>query len=270
MDPVLFEIGNFEIRWYSVIMLISIIIAFILIKKEGRRFGIDSDFLFNMGFWTVIFGIIGARLYYVIFNYELYKGHFWSIFKIWEGGIAIHGAIIGGFLTILFFCKKNHTRLLKITDICVPGLIIAQAIGRWGNFFNGEAHGPATTLVHLQNMHIPKFIIDGMNIAGIYYEPTFLYESLFCFLGFLILIIVRRYRYLKTGVLTSLYLMYYSVVRFLIESLRTDSLMLGGFKVAQIVSIILFIVGLGYILYSLRKSRFEDLYNDNQDFVVKY
>ncbi len=153
-------------------------------------------------------------------------------------------------------------RFIRITDICVPSLLFAQAVGRWGNFFNQEAHGAATSLEHLKALHLPQFIINGMNINGIYYEPTFLYESILCLIGFITILFIRRGKYTKVGTVTSFYLMYYSVVRFFIESMRTDSLMLGGFKVAQIVSIILFLIGLGNIMLISRKSKFEDLYNN--------
>ena len=218
--------------------------------------------MFNLAFWAIVIGIIGARIYYVIFNFNLYKNDIFSIFKIWEGGLAIHGGIIAGVITIALYCKKYKMQFLRITDLCIAPLLLAQALGRWGNFFNGEAHGAATSLAHLRSLHIPEFIIKGMNISGIYYEPTFLYESIFCLVGFIIILIVRRGKYIKVGMQTALYLMYYSVIRFFIESLRTDSLMLGGFKVAQIVSILLFLTGLIMIMMISRKSKFEDLYNN--------
>ena len=270
MNPYILEIGNFSLRWYSVLILVGVILGISLVNKEGKRFGIDKDFLFNMSFWVIIFGILGARLYYVLFNYSMYKGDFWSIFKIWEGGLAIHGGIIFGVITMFFYCKKYDIRLARITDLCVPALILAQGIGRWGNFFNGEAHGAATSLEHLQSLHIPNFIIEGMKISGIYYEPTFLYESIACIIGFIILLIVRRMKYVKVGTLTGIYLMYYSVIRFFIETMRTDSLMLGGFRVAQIVSIILFLFGLVMIMLISRKGRFEDLYNTKYDKNIRF
>lgn len=270
MNSYIIEIGGFALRWYSVLMLTGAIIGIMMVEKEGKRFGISKDFLFNMAFWAIIFGILGARIYYVIFNYNLYKGDPFSILKIWEGGLAIHGGIIAGCLTIFFYCKKYKMRLVRVLDLCVVPLLLGQAIGRWGNFFNGEAHGPATSLEHLQNLHIPQFIIDGMNISGIYYEPTFLYESILCLIGVLALLIIRRQKYIKVGTLTGIYLMYYSVIRFFIESMRTDSLMLGGFKVAQIVSIILFVVGLVMLMLISRKGRFEDLYNNKYDKEIRY
>lgn len=265
MNPYIVQFGSFGIRWYSVLILLGAILGIILLEKEGKRFGIDKDFLFNMAFWTIIIGILGARLYYVIFNFNIYKGDLLSIFKIWEGGLAIHGGIIAGLITIAVYCKKYEVKLIRVLDLCVPSLLLAQAIGRWGNFFNGEAHGPATSLEHLQSMHLPNFIIDGMNISGIYYEPTFLYESLFCFIGFCAILFIRRFKYTKIGMPTSLYLIYYAVVRFFIESLRTDSLMLGGFKMAQIISIIMFLAGIVMLMIISRKGRFEDLYNTSYD-----
>ena len=270
MNPYIIQFNNFGIRWYSVLILIGAVLGIILLEKEGKRFNINKDFLFNMAFWTIIIGILGARLYYVIFNFHIYKDDILSIFKIWEGGLAIHGGIIAGTLTLAIYCARYKVKLIRILDLCVPSLLLAQAIGRWGNFFNGEAHGMATSLEHLQSLHIPGFIIKGMNIAGVYYEPTFLYESLLCLLGFIIVIVIRRFKYIKIGNITAFYLMYYSVCRFFIESLRTDSLMLGGFKVAQIVSIILFVVGLVIIIVNTRKGKFEDLYNGNYDKEIRY
>lgn len=270
MNPYIIQIGDFGLRWYSVLILIGIILGISLVQKEGKRFGISNDFLFNMAFWTIIIGILGARIYYVIFNYSMYKGDLFAIFKIWEGGLAIHGGLMAGAITMFFYCKKYNIDFIRITDLCVPALLLAQAIGRWGNFFNGEAHGPATSLEHLQSMHLPDFIIEGMNISGLYYEPTFLYESIACLIGFTIIMIVRRFKYIKVGTLTSLYLMYYSFIRFFIESLRTDSLMLGGFRVAQIVSVVLFLVGLISVMLISRKGRFEDLYNSKYDKNIRF
>ena len=262
MSKYAFMIGNFEIRWYSLILLGAIIVGLALFLFEGRKFVFDSDFLFNLFFWVVVIGIIGARAYYVIFNFDMYKDDLVSILKIWEGGLAIHGGIIAGFITLVLYCKKYNARIFKITDMATVPLIIAQAIGRWGNFFNQEAHGAATTLAKLKNLHIPDFVIKNMKIGNVYYQPTFFYESIWCLLGGIVLIIAKRYKYLKVGHLTSIYLMWYSVGRFVIEKQRTDSLMLGGFKVAQIVSVILFIIGMLAFMILSRRSKFENLYNE--------
>ncbi|HAB67106.1 MAG TPA: prolipoprotein diacylglyceryl transferase [Firmicutes bacterium] len=263
MNPELINIFGISIKWYSCLILAGVLIAYILANKESKKFNLPKDFIFDMVFWVVIFGIIGARLYYVIFNFDLYKNNLLDIFKVWNGGLAIHGGIIAGLITLLVYCKKKEVKPLRIMDIAVPSLIIAQAIGRWGNFFNSEAHGPATSLLNLQNLHIPSFIIKGMNINGIYYHPTFLYESLWCVMGFIVLILIRKfYKYLKSGQLTCVYLMWYSIGRFFIESLRTDSLMIGGFKAAQLMSIIMFIVGFICFVYlcfnRLKKGQYYD------------
>lgn len=264
MDKILFTIGGIDIHWYSALIVLGALLAIMLILKEGKRFGVSNDFLFNMCFWTVIMGIIGARIYYVLFNLDYYQ-NIMDVFKIWEGGLAIHGGMIAGVITIILYCKKYNARFLRIFDFVAPGLLLAQAIGRWGNFFNGEAHGAATTLAHLQNLHIPQFVIDGMNIGGIYYEPTFFYESLWCILGLLIILIIRRIKYIKIGQPFAFYLMWYGVGRFAIEAMRTDSLMFGGFKVAQIISVVMVLVGLVILMISSRRGRYEDLYNQEEN-----
>lgn len=264
MNPVLISIGPLEIKWYSVLILVGVIIGISMLIKEGKRFNISSDFLFNMAFWTIVFGIIGARLYYVIFNWSDYSYDLLSIFKIWNGGLAIHGGLIAGFITMFIYTRRYNFNILRITDLAVVPVILGQAIGRWGNFFNSEAHGAVTSVAHLKSLHIPNFIIEGMQIGGLYYHPTFFYESLWCLLGFIILLVLRRVKYLKIGQLTCVYLMWYNVGRFFIESLRTDSLMLGGFKAAQIVSVLLFIIALIIMMLLSRKGKFEDLYNSEE------
>ncbi len=270
MNEVMIDLGFMVIKWYSFLILIGLIIGLIYVKLESKKFDLPWDFVFNMSFWTILVGFIGARLYYVIFNFSIYSSDPISIFKVWEGGLAIHGGIIAGFITMLLYCKKYNARILRMTDIFAVPLILGQAIGRWGNFFNGEAHGAATSLSTLEKLHIPNFIIEGMNIGGIYYQPTFLYESLWCLLGFIILLIIKRYKYLKVGQLTCVYLMFYSVGRFFIEAMRTDSLMLGGFKMAQIISIALFVIALLVFMVLSRKSKFEDLYRDKVNEQIRF
>lgn len=269
MNETLIQIGSFSIRWYSVLILVGAILAIIIILREAKRFNYPQDFVFNMIFWGIIFGIVGARLYYVAFNHELYT-NFVDIFKVWEGGLAIHGGIVFGIIVAAIYAAKYKARLIRLLDFIVPGVLLAQAIGRWGNFFNSEAHGVATTVEHLQSLHIPQFVIDGMNIGGIYYQPTFFYESLWCLLGFLIIIIFRRLKYTKIGQVTAFYFIWYGVGRFFIEALRTDSLMLGGFKVAQLVSIALVVIGLLILINTFKKGRFEDLYNKDNEEQIRF
>lgn len=262
MNPILISIEGFEIRWYSVLILIACFVVLFLSQNEAERFGIDRAFIFNMLFWALIAGIIGARLYYVIFNFNIFKDNPIDIIKIWNGGLAIHGGLIAGLITIAFYCKKYKVRLIRILDFIVVPLLLGQAIGRWGNFFNSEAHGAATTVAHLKSLLVPDFVIEGMTIDGVLYSPSFYFESISCLLAFIVLCFVRRGKYIKVGTMTGAYLMIYGTIRFFIEIGRTDSLMLGGFKVAQIVSVIMFLFGLGIIMIISRKGKFEDLYND--------
>lgn len=263
MNPVFLDLGFMEIKWYSVLILAGLVIGYFLTVVESKRFHISKEYLFNLTFWAIIFGFIGARIYFVVFNWSYYSNNLIDILKIWEGGLAIHGGIIGGYLAILFYTKKYKMPTNRFLDLLVPALLLAQAIGRWGNFFNSEAHGAATTLESLKNLHIPQFIIEGMEINGTYYQPTFLYESLWCLLGFIVLLVVRRLKYTKNGQITYLYLMWYSVGRFFIEASRTDSLMLGNFKMAQLISIALFITGLiGTIVVNRRGTKLDNLYNE--------
>ena len=270
MNSVLFTIGNFEIRWYSVLILLGVILGYVVAEKEAKRLKFNTDFLFNMFFYALIFGIIGARLYYVIFNWNVYASDPISALYIWEGGLAIHGGLIAGLITMCLYCKKYDVSLARVLDFVCPSLLLAQAIGRWGNFFNGEAHGPATTFLALQKKYIPEFIINGMNINGVYYEPTFLYESEWCILGFIIMLIIRKSKKTKIGTLSATYLMWYGIGRFFIEGKRTDSLMLGSFKVAQIVSALMFIIGLFWLMINSRKDKNESLYNKKEEKDIRF
>jgi len=263
MNPILISIGGFEIHWYSVLILVAIVVAGTFIIAESRRFGIPKNFITNMMFWTILFAIVGARIYYVLFNLDYYLQNPVEILEIWKGGLAIHGGIIMGAITVAIYCKKYKVTILRMFDIIAPFLLLAQAIGRWGNFFNSEAYGTATTLEALQNMKIiPNFVIEGMNIGGVYYTPTFYYECLWCLLGFVILLIVRSLKYTHIGQTSGLYFVWYSVGRFVIEGMRLDSLMVGDLKMAQIMSIALGIVGLVMILAQAKKPKLEELYND--------
>ncbi len=243
------NLGPINISLYSLCILVGIIFAFVLIRKESKRFNIKDDFISNLIFWCIIFGIVGARIYYVIFNLDYYINSPIEIIKVWNGGLAIHGGIISGLITLIYFCKKENISIIKILDISCIGLIIGQACGRWGNFFNMEAYGSEVTRKFLESLCLPDFIIDGMHIGGNYYHPTFLYESLFCFFGLIIMLIIRRLPKIKQGMIISFYLIWYGVLRYFIESLRMDSLMIGNIKMAQIVSLLFVILGvIGFIL----------------------
>jgi phosphatidylglycerol:prolipoprotein diacylglycerol transferase len=260
MDKVALDLGPIQIYWYSIFIFIGMLVACFVIYKEAKARQINEDFLVNLTFNTIIIGIIGARVYYVIFNLSYYLNHPLEILQIWNGGLAIHGGIIAGLLFIIYYCKKHKVNLMKMLDIIVVGLIIAQAIGRWGNFFNAEAYGPVTTAEHLHSLGIPSFIINGMYILGEYRQPTFFYESVWCLVGFIAMLMVRKYKYLKVGQLTGFYLIWYGIIRFIIEIMRTDSLMLGPLKVAQLVSIVFIISGMIIFIKSIKKQP-QELYN---------
>ena len=260
MEKVALDLGPIQIYWYSIFIFIGMLVACFLIYKEAKKRGIEEDFLVNLTFNTIIIGIIGARLYYVLFNLSYYLDNPVEIFQIWNGGLAIHGGIIAGLLFIIYYCKKHEVNLWKMLDIIVVGLIIAQAIGRWGNFFNSEAYGPITTAAHLKSLGILQFIIDGMDILGEYRQPTFFYESVWCLFGFLAMLIIRQYKYLKIGQLTSFYLIWYGIIRFIIEAMRTDSLMLGPLKMAQLVSLVFIVSGIIIFIKSTKTNQ-KELYN---------
>lgn len=253
MDRVLFDFGIFQIKWYSFFILIALIVGGFLFYKEATKKGLSKDDIIDILFYGVLIGILGARIYYVLFNLDYYLKSPLEIFMIWNGGLAIHGGLIATLLFLIFYCKKKKINILLLLDIIVVSVIIAQAIGRWGNFFNGEAYGRIISLSKLESMHLPKFIINGMYINGSYREPTFLYESILNIIGFIILLVIRKLKNIKTGTLTSIYLIWYGIVRVIIESFRSDSLMLGPIKVAQLVSIIFIISGI-ILLFKIKKN----------------
>ena len=272
-DPISFKIGAVDIRLYSICILIAFIAVYTAFKKEAIKFHVPRDFIFNMAFWIFILGVIGARIWFVLF-YDLsyYLKNPIDIFKVWEGGLAIHGGLLVGLTTIILYCRKYKFRFVRLLDFLAPALLLGQAIGRWGNFFNGEAHGLEVAASTLKSYLIPDFIIKGMtNNAGVTYMPTFLFESFACLVLFILFIIIRRYKYLKVGTLTALYFIGYGIVRFLIEFQRTDALMIGDIRVAQVISVIFFIAGLTILISNGRKSKLDDLYNDRENIPeIKY
>ena len=254
MNSILFDLGFIEIRWYSFLILVSMIIGYFLVLNETKKKNISNDKINDLLFYLIIVSILGARIYYVLFNLKYYLSNPLEILMMWHGGLAILGGIIAALIFLIIYCKKEKINLLLMTDILVVPLILAQAIGRWGNFFNGEAYGRNVTLEFLKSLHLPKFIIKGMYINGIYREPTFIYESVLCLIGFLILVIIRKKIKIKTGTLTSIYLIWYGIIRLIIETFRADSLMLGPLKIAQIVSVIGIISGV-YLIIKIKNNK---------------
>lgn len=244
MNNVFVSIGPIKIYWYSVIILSAIIIGYELAIYYCKKKSIPEILITDLILGLILSAIVGARAYFVIFKFDSYKDSIIDIFKIWEGGLAIYGAIIGGFLYLLYYCKKKKFPVIKLLDILSLSLLLGQAIGRWGNFFNSEAYGRITTLAYLQSLHLPQFIIDGMYIENAYREPTFLYESLWCLIGVIILIIIRKRKKQVDGKQTCFYLIWYGIGRFNIEGLRSDSLYFNNFRVSQLVSLLLVLIGI--------------------------
>ena len=254
ISPVAFKLGSLSVKWYGVIMAVAIILAVSMAIVEGRKRQIESDDFMDLLLWAVPIGYVGARIYYVIFEWNYYSQHLDQIIAIWNGGIAIYGGLLAGLAVLLVFCYKRMLPPFLMLDVITPGVMAAQILGRWGNFINQEAHGGPTTLAFLQSLHLPNFIISQMKIGGIYYQPTFLYESFFNLIGLLIILFLRHKKHLfKQGEIFMLYLAWYSVVRFFVEGMRTDSLyLMGSIRVSQMLSVILLIVVICLFIYRRR------------------
>lgn len=259
MNRVAFNIFGFNVYYYSLCILLGVIVAYILITREGKKQELPKEFISDLIFYTLIIGILGARVYYCVFNLDYYLANPSEILKIYNGGLAIHGGVIAGLIFVYFYTKKKNVSFIKILDIVAPAVIIAQSFGRWGNFFNQEAHGGITTYQNLKNMHIPEFIINGMHIEGKYYYPTFFFESIWCLIGFIILMIARKNKNLRKGFQIGFYFIWYGIGRFFIEALRTDSLMFFGLKIAQIVSLIGIIIGIIIIVTNRNKKYYNEM-----------
>lgn len=249
-----FQIGKFQLRWYSLCIATGIITSYILAKKRLKNYPIKPDDLDEGLFWGIIAGILGARFYYVVFNWSYYSQYPSEILKIWHGGLAIHGGIFGVFLMIFIYSKiKGYFSFVHATDLFTSVLPFGQAIGRWGNFFNYEAYGKPTTLPW--KMFVPpERRMPGFDIYG-FFHPTFLYESLWNISIFIFLYFFSEKRKRNFGETTALYLILYSVGRFMIESLRLDSLMVSSFRTAQIVSVALILIGGVWYAFLLGKSQ---------------
>ncbi|HDC2846950.1 TPA: prolipoprotein diacylglyceryl transferase [Staphylococcus aureus] len=248
IDPVAFNLGPLSVRWYGIIIAVGILLGYFVAQRALVKAGLHKDTLVDIIFYSALFGFIAARIYFVIFQWPYYVENPSEIIKIWHGGIAIHGGLIGGFIAGVIVCKVKNLIPFQIGDIVAPSIILAQGIGRWGNFMNHEAHGGPVSRAFLEKLHLPNFIIENMYINGQYYHPTFLYESIWDVAGFIILVNIRKH--LKLGETFFLYLTWYSIGRFFIEGLRTDSLMLtSNIRVAQLVSILLILISISLIVY---------------------
>ncbi|MFP5062471.1 prolipoprotein diacylglyceryl transferase [Staphylococcus pseudintermedius] len=248
IDPVAFSLGGLEVKWYGIIIASAILIGYWIAQKSAQSVGFHKDDLVNILLVCVFVAIISARLYFVLFQLDYYIQNPIEIPMIWHGGIAIHGGLIGAFAMGTYYCYRKNWHPFQLGDVVAPSIILAQGIGRWGNFMNHEAHGGPVSRSFLESLHLPQFIIENMQINGIYYQPTFLYESIWDVIGFIILITIRRH--LKIGETFFIYIIWYSVGRFYIEGLRTDSLMLTEtIRIAQAVSIVCIIIGVIFIVW---------------------
>lgn len=225
INPVAFHIFGIPVMWYGVLIAVGILLGSTVSSNEIKRRGFSEDDLWDGLIWAIVAGVICARLYYVVFEWEFYGAHPEEILNIRGGGLAIHGALLGGILAFAVYAKKRRLPLSLLLDITAPGVILAQSIGRWGNFINQEAHGGPTDLPW-------GIIIDGVKV-----HPTFLYESICNFIIFWILLWFARKKQKHDGEVFYLYMICYGIVRFFVEGLRTDSLMLGPLRVAQLVSL---------------------------------
>lgn len=241
-EPVAFTVFNIDIMWYAILITAGMVLAVIISCKRAPKHELDSDQVLNFIIICIPAAIIGSRLYYVIFNWSYYAGDFMKIINIREGGLAIHGGLLFGFGAAVILCYIWKVRPLNALDLVAPAVAIAQSIGRWGNYFNSEAHGGPTDLPW------------AINVDGVSVHPTFLYESIWCFLLFFFLIYIDNRRKFE-GQTFLLYVALYSAERFFVEGLRTDSLMIGPFRQAQVLSIILIIICIASYIVLSKRSR---------------
>lgn len=241
MDRVAFTIFGIDVMWYGVLIALGMLIGIALAVREAKRVGISEDDVLNIAIITIPVAIICARLYYVIFSWDYYSQNPSEIFNIRGGGLAIHGGLIGGILTGFIYAKVKKLDFFKTADAVMVGMPLAQAIGRWGNFINGEAHGGPTSLPW------------GIMVDGVKVHPTFLYESIWDFGIFLFIMFYMRKKKTYEGEVIVSYITLYSIGRFFIEGLRTDSLMFGPIRMAQFISLV-GVVG-GLVLHFYLKNR---------------
>ena len=259
LNPVLLSLGPFEIRWYGLIITLGIVLAFLYTSYRCKQEGISFDDLLDITIFTVIFGVIGARAYYVLTSLEEYDS-FMEVIAIWNGGIAIYGALIAGAITIFAVCRYKKIPFLKMFDATVLGVMIAQSLGRWGNFFNGEAYG--TQVLEGSPLYFIRMgLLPNMEsyTQMYYFHPTFLYESLWNLVGFLLIHFLYKKKKFD-GQIFFMYITWYGFGRMFIEGLRTDSLYVGVFRISQVVGFLCFVTGAIVLvtrLLALRRKRLD-------------
>lgn len=246
ISKVAISILGINIHWYAILIVLAIILSLIILKLNSKNEKVKYEDILDLAIYLLPTSIICARLYYIAFNLEYYITNPSEILNLKSGGLAIYGGIIGGAITAYIYCKIKKLNFLSMLDQIAPALALSQAIGRWGNFINIEAYGTETT--NLFRM--------GISENGIYKEvhPAFLYESIADFIIFLILLKIGKKRQ-KSGERTIIYLMLYSFVRFFVEGIRIDSLMLNNIRISQILSLSIFVVTCSMLIYNLIKNR---------------
>jgi len=254
VDPILTQIGPIDIHWYGIIIAMAFLVGGAILSKLSPVVGINADRSFDVLMGAFVGGVLCARLYYVAFSWDYYQDHMDEIFHIWEGGLAIYGGLIGGVLTALLVCRLRRVKILPLLDAMVTGLLVGQAIGRWGNFINMEAFGGNTTLPwgmtsnsivwYLTNVS-EELAAQGITVdPNLPVHPTFLYESLWNVAGFFLIIYLLMPRRKFDGQIFLFYLFWYGLGRAWVEGLRTDSLMWGPFRVSQLVAVVCVVVSL--------------------------
>lgn len=261
-------IGNFTIAYYGIIIAIGMLLSFFVVLQIAKKKNINEDYFYDIFIIAIIFGIIGARIYYVLFNLDYYMKDPVKILDIRGGGLAVYGGIILTFIALFVYFRIKKIEALKVLDVAIIGLPLGQAIGRWGNFFNMEAFGTYTNNLFAMRLNKSKIddsvidmnqllnIIKDGDVEYIQAHPTFLYESFFCLILFILLIIAIMKFHKFNGEIVAMYLIGYGIIRFFIESLRTDSLMIGTFKISKIVAVVCFLVGIVLIIINIYKLAF--------------
>ncbi|MBQ3133787.1 MAG: prolipoprotein diacylglyceryl transferase [Clostridia bacterium] len=254
IDDTLISIGSFTVKYYGVLIALGFLLAVIYASVRAPKFGLDKDKMFDVVLVSTVFAFIGARLYYVLFSEDVawYLEDPIRILQIWKGGLGIYGGIIVAFLVGLLMCRIRKESARAMFDIASLGFLIGQSVGRWGNFFNQEAFGGNTTLpwgmtgdIIQAGAHINSTMgVEGFD-PSLPVHPTFLYESLWCLLGFVLLHLMSVKFYKFKGQIFASYIIWYGIGRFMIESLRTDSLYLGSMKVSQLVAVVMVLAGIG-------------------------
>ena len=257
VNRVAFELFGLSIYWYAVIIISGVVIAMVLSSREAERVGMRADDVTDFMLVGLPLSFIGARLYYILFDLQPYLADPIQVFNIRSGGLAIYGGLIVGGIWLYYFCSRHFISVWTFLDIAAPSVMIAQSIGRWGNFMNHEAFGGETTKAFLQSLHLPQFIIENMYIDGAYRQSTFLYESVWTFIGFIVLLFLRKKTgLLKQGEVALSYVIWYSFGRMFIEGMRTDSLYLvGSIRVSQLLSFILLVGAIGVFIWRRKQNK---------------